>query len=208
MVRKTLIKRGERGMVPEIDPLASVDCSEVFFQLLLGRTTPKEISEKLGISPPTVVEHLRRLRELGVVRLGGKEGKFQPYEVDWKGFAGVVLGHVYTPGVLKRLDPGKVGRLREILDRLGKEEAFLELLRLYFSGLAREMEEGTYPKRTVWGTIYCLEESLDEAARVRARGSAGRLIRLLGKWAELRKVAEDHVPRAVLRRCLQELSGK
>lgn len=194
--------------MPEIDPLASVGCSEVFFQLLLGRTTPKEISERLGTSPPTVVEHLRRLRELGVVRLGGKEGKFQPYEVDWGGFAREVLRRAYTPGILERLDPGKAGRLREILGRLGKEEAFLELLRSYFSGLAGEMEEGRYPKRTVWGAIYSLEESLDEAARMRAGGSAGRLIRLLAEWAELRRAADDHGPRALLRRCLQELSGK
>lgn len=194
--------------MPEIDPLASVGCSEVFFQLLLGRKTPKEISERLRTSPPTVVEHLRRLQGLGVVRLGRKEGKFQPYEVDWEGFAREVLRRAYTPGILERLNPGKAGRLREILEGVGREEAFLELLRSYFSGLAREMEEGRYPRRTVWGAIYSLEESLDEATRVRAGGRAGRLIRLLGEWAELRRVADEHGPRALLRKCLQELSGR
>jgi hypothetical protein len=183
--------------VPEIDPLASVGCSEVFFQLLLGRKTPKEISERLRTSPPTVV-----------VRLGRKEGKFQPYEVDWEGFAREVLRRAYTPGILERLEPGRVGRLREILERLGKEEAFLELLRSYFSGLAEEMEEGRYPRRTVWGALYSLEESLDEATRVRAGGGAGRLIKLLGEWAELRRVADEHGPRVLLRKCLQELSGR
>jgi len=37
----------------------------------------------LGVSKSTVIFHLNRLRRKGLVKRGQKDGKFQPYEVNW-----------------------------------------------------------------------------------------------------------------------------
>ncbi|MFB0523751.1 MAG: winged helix-turn-helix domain-containing protein [Candidatus Bathyarchaeia archaeon] len=56
--------------------------SKVFYELLQSPKSPKEIADSLGIKSPPVIEQLRRLQKIGLVRLGEKRGKFQNYEID------------------------------------------------------------------------------------------------------------------------------
>jgi len=57
--------------------------SDVLFSLILGRTNPKAIAEHIGDSPSSVVEQLNKLREEGYVKRGEKDGKYQPYLINW-----------------------------------------------------------------------------------------------------------------------------
>jgi len=63
--------------------LLSEASSDVLFSLILGLTNPKVIAEHIGDSPPSVVEQLNKLREEGYVKRGEKEGKYQPYLINW-----------------------------------------------------------------------------------------------------------------------------
>jgi len=68
----------------KFDPLSNIGTSKVFYELLAGHKTSKEISEILKVRSSSVLEHLRRLQEIGIVRLGEKRGKFQDYEIDFE----------------------------------------------------------------------------------------------------------------------------
>lgn len=58
---------------------------EMIRLLLDGCTTPKALSNKLGIKPPSVVERLNSLRTQGLISRGHKEGKYQHYKVNRSG---------------------------------------------------------------------------------------------------------------------------
>lgn len=70
----------------KFDPFSNKGTSGVFYRLISGCKTTKEISNILKIRSPSVIEHLRRLQEIGVVRLGEKKGKFQEYQIDFEEF--------------------------------------------------------------------------------------------------------------------------
>ena len=183
--------------MPEvIDPFASVRTSDVFFQLVLGRTTPKEIASSLETKPPSVVEHLHKLRGMGIVKLGEKKGKYQHYRIDWRKFAVVFFDHVYTPQVQEaalrlwkenlREEMERERRLlKEVIGELRRSEHFRALLQGYFKGLAEDMDLGLYPRRTVWGAIYCFEDALDCVPSLKKRikdPELRKLLILLEKW--------------------------
>ncbi|MEM2878664.1 MAG: hypothetical protein QXG10_03865 [Candidatus Hadarchaeales archaeon] len=183
-----------------LDPFASVGVSNVFFKLVAGRSTPKEISDALeDQQPPSVVENLNRLRDIGLIEREEKIGKTQPYSINWKKFADEFLNHAYAPKVLESAvknegDPERRGELertresmREVFDALRKNRTFRELLRHYYEYLIEEMDNGLYPRRTIWGSIYCFEESLGSAdlrAGKAVRREVKELIDLLEKWGE------------------------
>jgi DNA-binding transcriptional ArsR family regulator len=153
----------------QIDPFASVGTSSVFFQIVLGRNTPKEISEATKTKPSSVVEHLNKLVEMGILRQAKREGKFQPYEVDWSRFVRALLEHTYTPqsqeaalkaGMEVEAVREEQKRLEAAMEELAKSREFELLVSGYFRRLAEQMEAGLYPRRTIWGAIYCFEESL------------------------------------------------
>lgn len=68
--------------MPIFDPFSNVGTSQVFFQMLRGKTNPKAIADALGVQPPPIIQQLRRLQKIGVVKLGEKDGKLQNYDVD------------------------------------------------------------------------------------------------------------------------------
>ncbi|MEM2535740.1 MAG: ArsR family transcriptional regulator [Candidatus Hadarchaeales archaeon] len=194
--------------MPEISPFASVGVSNVFFKMVLGENTPKAIAEALGTKPSTVVEHLRRLQEMGVVRLGKKEGKYQHYEIDWGKLAKSFLRHSYTLSLLRV--GGRSEELREmegVAEELGKMEEFRELLRLYFVELAKNMEEGKYPRRTIWGAIYGFEDSLEILPSLKGRlGEKGRkLANLLERWERSAREFRSRGPASAFEKAMLEL---
>ena len=52
----------------EADSLTNWGTSKVFYAMILGSTTPKEIAEDLDITPPAVIDQLRRLQKIGIVK--------------------------------------------------------------------------------------------------------------------------------------------
>ena len=69
-----------------IDPLSNVGTSKVFRELCEGPKNPKTIADSLEIKSPPVIEQLRRLQEINLVKLGDKIGRAQNYELIWDNF--------------------------------------------------------------------------------------------------------------------------
>lgn len=67
----------------------SVMRDPVPFKVLLlvanGINNPKNIAGALEVKPPSVIYQLHRLKHVGFVKIGEKEGKVQHYEIDWEG---------------------------------------------------------------------------------------------------------------------------
>ena len=180
-----------------IDPFASEGTSNVFFQIVLGWTAPNDIARYLETKPPGVVEHLRKLQEMGVVELGQKEGKYQNYRVNWARFVDAFFEHVYTPKLLEvfigleekggardKLELERAS-LKRAIGELGRSEKFRDVVRIYFEILVMNMNRGFYPQRTVWGAIYCFEDSLASvpSTLVKAKDpEMKKLLKLLEKW--------------------------
>lgn len=198
----------------EVDPLASVSCSNVFLQLLLGRTSPTKIAEALGMKPPSVLEQLRRLQELGIVRLAEKNGKYQNYRIDWEKFVRVFLRRTYIQELQKttaasRLLPEEeveeikreMDTMRRIVEELEKSEEFRTIVRRYFEKLAESMAKGLYPRRTVWGMIYSFEDSLSSLPE-----EGPPILRLLREWGRCaQRFREKYGPLAALQEALKEI---
>lgn len=70
----------------KFDPLNNLGTSKVLYLLLSECKTPKELADSLGIKPPPVIEQLRRLQKIGIVRRGEKKGKLQEYEINFDKF--------------------------------------------------------------------------------------------------------------------------
>jgi DNA-binding Lrp family transcriptional regulator len=196
----------------QIDPFASVGTSSVFFQIVLGRNTPKEISEATNTKPSSVVEHLNKLVEMGILRQAEKKGKFQPYEVDWSRFVRALLEHTYTPksqeaalkaGIEAEAVREEQKRLESVVGELAKSKEFELLVSGYFRRLAEQMEAGLYPRRTIWGAIYCFEESLgslEETQDPRMKG----VVDLLRVWNHCLQRFRRFGPAACLNEALRE----
>jgi predicted transcriptional regulator len=60
--------------------------SRVFLSLVKGIKYPKAIADFLGIKPTPVIEQLKRLKKLNVVKLGEKDGREQNYDIIWAEF--------------------------------------------------------------------------------------------------------------------------
>jgi len=76
---------------------------KVLLLLVKGVDNPKSISGGLGVKPPSVIYQLQRLKRIGLVALGEKEGKIQHYKISWDGlertFLTVIRCSDYTNNV-------------------------------------------------------------------------------------------------------------
>lgn len=194
-----------------LDPFSSLRTSNVFFQMILGRTAPKDIASYLKTKPPGVVEHLRRLQAMGVVELGQKEGKYQNYRVVWEKFVVVLLERIYTPRFLEffteledkgvfrsRLELEKTS-LKQVIAELKSSEKFRDVVRIYFEVLVMNMNRGFYPRRTVQGMIYSFEESLESVPslfRLSKKPEMKNFLKLLEKLNAFTKHFKKHGPQA------------
>ncbi|GEM_PF-1610363 len=203
-----------------IEPFASVGTSNVFFQVVLGNATTKDIAKHTDTQPPSVAEHLNRLRELGILKRSEKEGKLQPYEVDWERFVHALFRHIYTPklqrAALQSMEDERTREelereqklMKEIIAELKRNKRFMAVVRGYFERLAKDMEEGLYPRRTIWGAIYCFEESLDMISGIIERTKdpeTRKLLELLKKWNCCRQRFRQHGPRAAFERSVRRV---
>jgi len=80
----------------KFDPLTNAVTSKVFYELILGKTTPKGIADALGVRSPTIIEHLWRLQRIGIVTRGEKIGKYQHYVINWKVFSNIFMERAPT----------------------------------------------------------------------------------------------------------------
>lgn len=80
----------------KVDPLSNVGTSRVFRELCSGPKNPKKIADSLEIKSPPVIEQLRRLQKIRVVKLGHKVGRAQYYEIDWKVFLELFIERAFT----------------------------------------------------------------------------------------------------------------
>jgi DNA-binding transcriptional regulator GbsR (MarR family) len=217
------------------DPFDSLGASKVFYQLVCDYTTPKEISSKLRIKPPTVVEHLRRLQDVGIVEIGKKKGKYQHYRVLWNKFASVFLEHV--PSLVARREILKLAKeapdtlkgdlterdvkefkkrveielqsLEKLFNELEKNEYFKKLVKEYSKLLAYDIVElGAYEL-----TLNKAAEVFEESIRLKPLKNGtknpelSRLSRILKKWGEYSKDIGRLSPQGAFEEAIEKLLG-
>ncbi len=192
-------------------PFSSLGTSNVFFQIVLGRTAPNDIANYLKTKPPGILEHLRKLQEIGVVELGEKEGKYQNYRINWGKFVDTFLERTYTPTILDifvKLEEQEAARkklelerasLKRTIDGLRISKKFKDVVRIYFEVLVMNMNKDFYPLRTIQGTIYRFEDSLTSVPslfRLAKNPEMKDLLRLLEKWNVSAQRFKLHGPQA------------
>ena len=124
-----------------MDSLESEAASSVFFELVLGVDTPRQIADSLRETPPSVIEQLHQLQKAGFVRLGRKEGKFQHYEINWDRFMKECLDwapHLTNAIVIASTerDEREYAKLEKLKKDLRKNKYFQTLFMNYFRRVA------------------------------------------------------------------------
>jgi DNA-binding transcriptional ArsR family regulator len=205
-------------------PFENSGASKVFYQLLLDHTTPKEIASNLKIKPPTVVEHLRRLQNAGIVEIGIKKGKYQHYKINWKRFISEFLERVPTlvnyevmlevaPDLVKEkkeieeYTKKQIRSFKKISKELEENEYFKKLIKGYFKGLTDLAEFGTL-KLTLYDAIENFEDALRSVPLLKRRTKntkLSRLFYLLEKWDKCSQEFKWYTPRAVFEDALEDL---
>ena len=130
-----------------VDVLSSSAASDVLFQLIAGRRSPIEISRVIGDTSPAVIKQLWRLRKAGIVKLAGKTGKFQNYDVVWERLVEEVVGRMInlsTAIVLASLSHNveRYNLLDGLKRKLKKNEHFRSLFRVFLEEEAKRRETG------------------------------------------------------------------
>lgn len=110
--------------------------SEVLFQLIAGRRSPREISRAISDTPPAVIKQLWKLRHDGFVKLGEKVGKFQNYDVIWERLVEEVVNRMVnlaTGLVLSSLTHNveRYNLLDSLKGKLKKNKHFQSLFRTF-----------------------------------------------------------------------------
>lgn len=133
--------------MPVFDPFTNIGTSQVFYQLMKGRKNPKSIADALGVQSPPIIQQLRRLQKIEVVRLGGKEGKFQNYEVDWNNFLTLFVDRAMQERESALREKIKEGEIpmshahdfenRDQIKRLKDNQYFKRLILLYLQNVAK-----------------------------------------------------------------------
>ena len=115
-----------------IDPLSNVGTSKVFRELCEGPKNPKTIADSLEIKSPPVIEQLRRLQEINIVRLGEKIGRAQNYEIIWDNFLEVFFKRAFKQK--SKLIPAYSDRNQ--IKSLLKNRYFVKLIKNYIYEVA------------------------------------------------------------------------
>ena len=108
-----------------IDPLSNTGTSKVFRELCSDPKNPKKIADSLGIKSPPIIEQLRRLQKVGIVKLGQKIGRAQNYEIDWKSFLELFIDRSFTQKVTYTQS------YREEIKTLVDNKYFKQFVKLY-----------------------------------------------------------------------------
>lgn len=108
-----------------IDPLSNIGTSRVFRELCAGPKNPKKIADSLGIKSPPVIEQLRRLQKVGIVKLEQKIGRAQNYEIDWKAFLELFVDRAFGKKIIR------VKLHKEEIKTLVDNKYFMQFVKLY-----------------------------------------------------------------------------
>jgi len=140
----------------KFDPLRNSGTSRVFYKLLTDFRTPKHISSALGIKPSSVIEHLRRLQRVGIVRFGEKRGKFQYYEIDFEFFLPIFIERAFQEKKThpSRLYPDETKELKPLKDNKYFKDFIVKYLKSVRSietidSAAKAFENGLLLSRTL-----------------------------------------------------------
>ncbi|MEM4724573.1 MAG: hypothetical protein QXP01_06140, partial [Candidatus Hadarchaeum sp.] len=137
------------------------------------------------------------------------------YRINWRRFADEFLNHISTVSVqraamklegdaLKKHELERESeQMKEVISRLRKEERFRALIRGYYEKLCEDMENGLYPRRTIWGSIYCFEESLGSVLSEVDMSGCSDLVELLQIWRKCAQRFDNRGPRAALKGALE-----
>lgn len=110
-----------------IDPLSNIGTSKVFRELFEGPKNPKAIADSLEIKSPPVIEQLRRLQEINLVRLGEKIGRAQNYEIIWDNFLELFFERVFK----QKLDLFPADSDKQEIKTLLRNKYFIKLVKNY-----------------------------------------------------------------------------
>lgn len=149
----------------DLNHLANIGTSIVFYELASGKTRPKEIAESLKMKSPSVVEQLNRLRSTGFVRLGEKIGRNQHYKIDWRHIAATLPQLCPRLGIIVRLvklagRPRYAGRALT-QQRLASNKALRRLIEDYLKNLSEyERSVGYAEPVSILDAFKGMEEAL------------------------------------------------
>jgi len=157
----------KRRLEKEPNPLANVGTSAVFYMMHNGFKTTKDISRELGIKPPDVIQQLRRLEAIGVVKKSGKRGRTQNYEIAWDEFQKVYLEHALKPRKFKKKrdkyvpNPKEVARTDSIKNKLVKNACFADFLEEFIGIYSAEchvlLSDHDYSPPAILDTVWDLD---------------------------------------------------
>jgi len=123
--------------------LYSEASSRIIFSLLLGISNPKAIADRIGNTAASVVEQLNKLREEGCVKRVEKEGKIQPYEIDWDNLikAAILASPLLMDAGVMFTITGKGPDWEQITRTLSGNIHLRSFLKKYFEAVAKREEE-------------------------------------------------------------------
>lgn len=165
----------------KFDPFNNKGTSRVFYKLLSGLNTTKEISSSLMVRPPSVTEHLRRLQEIGIVQTGKKKGKFQEYEINPRKFLDLFIQRAIRE---KATHPSSIYPEEiKMLQSLRNNELFKDFVFKYLcqnqtvsvNELAKEFEDGL------------LHSSTLDRKRIFVNSEKQQFFEMLQKWKKVAK---------------------
>jgi hypothetical protein len=141
--------------MPRSDALSNPGTSKVFLSLVKGITSPKAIAVFLEIKPPPVIQQLRRLQNLGLVKLGAKEGKAQNYDVNWKAFAERLVADAIDESIAlgdAKKNSEEYAAVTKKISSLKDNRFFLEFMKLYLQKFT-DKGSGWSSEHSNWPTI-------------------------------------------------------
>lgn len=147
--------------------------SNVAYSILVGRRSPKEISELLGIKPSSVVEQLDRLRGADLVFRAGRQGKFQYYDIEYNNLVDLLLEEapeIYFTNPRARPKPRSPEEKRSqasrgLFAKLRSNRHFIEVVYWYFWGIADLGLSVMYPPPTIGQACLIFEPLLTQVFR-------------------------------------------
>lgn len=207
--------------------LSSEASSDVLFSLMAGRTNPKAIAEHIGNTPGSVVEQLNKLRKEGYVKRTEKDGKIQPYKIDWDNLIRAAIWAaplIMDEGVMATIS-GKGPTSEDFVKTLHGNMQLRTFLKQYFEAIAkREVEVDIYMTyeyggghgkvgRTIYRVMDDFEKALLHSFPKLERGafiSAGLkdLYEGLKLWYDLCQKALEHHTVKPFDQALKSVEGK
>jgi hypothetical protein len=128
------------------DPLSNPGTSRVFLCFVKEISNPKAIADFLKIKSPPVIQQLARLKSLGIIKMGEKEGKEQNYIVDWQIFLKLFLdGAIHDRKIIHKEEQFSMEQVIKEIQTLTNNDYFYHLVFLYLQFAAEPENPSQWP---------------------------------------------------------------